>query len=430
MADPIVDNGALADIPVSADVAADGGVLQRVKLAHSLEHSKEHVKADEYGLLVQLARLLARPGGTVNSRHLLSGMELGVEDFRSPNTGMWNDGTGSFARDTEIMLFGEPSARLDTQGVAGSQASPTTTALTTPTAVAGGGTFAAGTYFWYVAGITPVGEGAKGTERSQTIAAGGHATLTWTQVDGYTGYRIYRGTSTGTETLVATVGQVGTYSDTGTAADGVTAPLTVPTAQNPARTAITTGVVAKRRIHDSFVDTFGVDVWFRLTSTNNTSGAFPSLSLYNRDGTSAWHGRLWFKPQGNNLPLDACILDGAATAAANVDPLNGAGAIYRKVDESTIQNSSGSHLYEPSTGRMDQAGGWHWGRLVVNFATKRYVSCQIDGNAPVDLSAYSLDKTTSSGFAGWHSSFEYSAATTTRRFMHIACFAISKETSL
>lgn len=185
-------------------------------------------------------------------------------------------------------------------------------------------------------------------------------------------------------------------------------------ATNPGRTAITTGVVFKRRVHDGFTGIFGMDGWFRLTSTNNTSNAFLSMSVYNRDGTNAYHSRVWLDPAGNNTPMQARILDGDATAAA-------AGvAQYVSVSTSVLQNGGGSHIYEPATGRLDRAGGWHYIKLMTNMVTKKYVSLQLDGQAPVDLSAYSMDVTASTGFAGMHFSFEYAGSTSSRRYANIA----------
>ena len=365
------------------------------------------------------------------------------EDFRNPTPGMWNDGVGGATRDTEITLGGLPTARLDTQAVSGSPPSPAAPTLAVPVPSGTGGTFAANTYFWKVTGVvapgtliggpagTQVAEGAVSTERTVAVAAGGSVPLVWTPVDGYTGYNVYRGVATNAENFVAYVpgGQSVGYLDTGIAT-GAGVPPGASTAQNPGRTAVTGGVVFKRRFHDSFVDKYGVEVWFRLTSPNNTSNVFPVLSIYNRDGASAFHGRMWLRPQGNNLPLDACILDGAFTAAGNAVPLTGGGAVWRYIDTSTLQNSSGTHLYSPSTGQMDRAGGWHSARLVVDFIAKRYVSLQIDGNPEKDLSAYALDQTTTSGFAGLHASFEYCGSTATQRYMHLAKFEITKETAL
>ena len=83
----------------------------------------------------------------------------------------------------------------------------------------GGGTFGAATYFWKVTGLTAAGETAGSNEASVAVAASGTATLTWSALPaGTTGVRVYRGTVTNTENvLVATLGAVVTYTDTGTA---------------------------------------------------------------------------------------------------------------------------------------------------------------------------------------------------------------------
>jgi fibronectin type 3 domain-containing protein len=88
-------------------------------------------------------------------------------------------------------------------------------------------------YFYQVSALNNVGEGARSNETSATSTAAttapsppslsgsagnASATLSWTTpADGgnaITGYRIYRGTSSGTETLLTTVGLVNGYADT------------------------------------------------------------------------------------------------------------------------------------------------------------------------------------------------------------------------
>jgi len=353
-----------------------------------------------------------------------------VEDFRNPIPGVWNDGVGSATRDTQISLGGLPCLRIDTQGNTGT---PTSPAAPVQANLADGGasasTLPANTYFYKVTGIAPHGESAVSNEKSITILANHTIVVSWAAVDGYTGYNIYRGTVTNSEVLVATVSGNGTisFSDLGVNSTGAAMPAAT-TLANPGRTAVTTGVVVKRRIHDNFGDAFGLESWFRLTSSNNTTNTFPTMSIYNRDGVQAYHGRLWLRPQGNNLPLDILILDGAATAAANAAGAGGSAAVWQKVGTSVLQNSSGTHLYEPFSGRMDRAGGWHWAKLIVDFSTLKYVSCQVDGGPIINLSGYSLDITTTAGFAGMHLSWEYFGSTSTPRYMHTARWVITKET--
>lgn len=87
----------------------------------------------------------------------------------------------------------------------------------TATPVVGGGTFAAATYFWEVTARTALGETTVSNEASAAIALNGSANLAWTPPNNVvTGYRIYRGTATGTENvLVASVSaSTTTFTDT------------------------------------------------------------------------------------------------------------------------------------------------------------------------------------------------------------------------
>lgn len=189
---------------------------------------------------------------------------------------------------------------------------------------------------------------------------------------------------------------------------------------DPGRTANTSGVVAKRRIHDNFAGRWGMEAWFRFTGLNNTSNSRLSMSIYNRDGAQAKHFRVWLDPAGNNTPMHARILDGAATNALSGTSGSGA-AVYADVLTSILQNGGGSHTYDPPTGREDLAGGWHWVKMVVDFATGKYIALYLDSMF-VDLSTmtYVWDVTDTTGFAGMHHSFEYHGTTTTPRFVNVA----------
>lgn len=93
-----------------------------------------------------------------------------------------------------------------------------------------GGTFAAGTYFGVVTAINANGETTKSNEVSVALTGStGSITLTWPAVDGATGYKYYRGTSTTNENeLITTIssGSTLTYVDTGTAGTTATVPTT------------------------------------------------------------------------------------------------------------------------------------------------------------------------------------------------------------
>lgn len=94
--------------------------------------------------------------------------------------------------------------------------------------VVGGGTFAAGTYFWEVTATTALGETTVSNEATATIALNGSCTLTWNKPNAVvTGYKVYRGTGAGAENVLVTtlVGQATTFTDTNVGGAG-TPPVT------------------------------------------------------------------------------------------------------------------------------------------------------------------------------------------------------------
>lgn len=94
--------------------------------------------------------------------------------------------------------------------------------------VVGGGTFAAGTYFWEVTASTALGETTVSNEATATIALNGSANLTWNLPAGViTAVKVYRGTVSGAENaLITTLAAVTSYTDTGAAGAGATPPVT------------------------------------------------------------------------------------------------------------------------------------------------------------------------------------------------------------
>lgn len=103
------------------------------------------------------------------------------------------------------------------------------TALVAPTISLGtkgsGGTFAAGTYYWKLTAINAQGETIGSNEASATLVLNDQQPINWTAIGGATGYKLYRGTAAGAQNvLVATLGLVTTYTDTGTAGTAATVP--------------------------------------------------------------------------------------------------------------------------------------------------------------------------------------------------------------
>ena len=89
--------------------------------------------------------------------------------------------------------------------------------LNTPTTNTTGGSLTAGTYYYKVTAITPGGETMASNEVLQvTTGASSTVTLTWSAVEGATGYRIYRGTSAGNQTAFFSLTGAGlTFTDVG-----------------------------------------------------------------------------------------------------------------------------------------------------------------------------------------------------------------------
>jgi hypothetical protein len=91
-------------------------------------------------------------------------------------------------------------------------ATPVNAAFATSTT---GGTLAAGTYYYRVSALSAQGETLASTETSQaTTGSTSTVTVNWGSVAGAVGYRVY-GRSTGAELLLAQVGAVLTFVDTG-----------------------------------------------------------------------------------------------------------------------------------------------------------------------------------------------------------------------
>lgn len=172
----------------------------------------------------------------------------------------------------------------------------------------------------------------------------------------------------------------------------------------PSTSPLTTGVVFKRRISDGFSGNFGVECWLRWTSANQTNNVFTTVSLYNRDGTSAWLSRLW---------IDTTTGSDQATLSY----LNNAGT-YTILG--TISNQSFTqHQWDPVNGSWDRAGVWHYAKVITDFKNKNYVSIQFDDQV-FPLPGTGVYQLASTGAKVMHFSIDYSQKTATRRFINVA----------
>jgi hypothetical protein len=88
-----------------------------------------------------------------------------------------------------------------------------------------GGTLPADAYYYKVTALTPFGEVMALNEMSvTTIGTTSSNTINWNPIATATGYKIYRGTAAGAESLYYSVGVVTTYVDTGSAGTAGTPP--------------------------------------------------------------------------------------------------------------------------------------------------------------------------------------------------------------
>jgi hypothetical protein len=98
-----------------------------------------------------------------------------------------------------------------------------------------GGTFAAGDYSWVVTAINAAGESLASNSVTKTLALNGTQVLNWGAAPaGATGIKVWRTDSLGVTKLVATLGAVATYTDTGTAGTPGTPPKVNTTGTAPA----------------------------------------------------------------------------------------------------------------------------------------------------------------------------------------------------
>ena len=136
------------------------------------------------------------------------------------------------------------SAVTETAVVASVAAATLAAPVITTGVAAAGGTFAAGSYFWKLTAINAAGETIGSNEVTAALTLNQQQPINWTAIAGATGYKLYRGTLTGTENvLVATLGAVVTYTDTGTAGTAATVPVTNTSGVAPFTATLTTATV-------------------------------------------------------------------------------------------------------------------------------------------------------------------------------------------
>ena len=141
-----------------------------------------------------------------------------------------------------------------------------------PATATTGGTIVAGTYYYKITALGSGGETIGSNEQSIVVpatTATNTVTVNWTTVAGATGYKVYRGiTSGGENRLVTTVGAVVTATDTG-AATTAGSPPTVNTTGTVLGVAATTLVPTSAEIGNA-VDLTGFVISITAQTTGNT----------------------------------------------------------------------------------------------------------------------------------------------------------------
>jgi peptidoglycan/xylan/chitin deacetylase (PgdA/CDA1 family) len=192
-------------------------------------------------------------------------------------TGTWSNTTdahtGTSAELASVSSYTSGDMKLISQQDA-TLANPT---LTSAIASATGGQLAAGSHYYEVTATTKYGETLPSNELGATTSgATGSVALKWPALTSasVTGYKIYRASLSGQETLLATVASTATsYTDAGSASPGSSTPPASNTASkvSPCAPSTVPG------------DTYTGSAWYK-----SSSGASVRLIVYYRDATGNW----------------------------------------------------------------------------------------------------------------------------------------------
>lgn len=142
------------------------------------------------------------------------------QDPTLPANWLKDDGTNAApGAGDDVFIQGIPGSALANIWAAGNNGLAATSTPTTSGAASTGGSLAQSTsYYYVVSAINASGEGPVSAELTYAVPASGTATnqitINWTAVTNATGYKIYRGTASGTNLYLATVGAVILYADT------------------------------------------------------------------------------------------------------------------------------------------------------------------------------------------------------------------------
>lgn len=172
------------------------------------------------------------------------------------------------------------------------------------------GTLPAGTYYYKVTALGPIGETLGSNEVSvTTVGATSSVILTWAPAIGATGYKVYRGTTAGGESVYYTQGAVTTFTDTGATGTAGTPPSSnttalSPPAANTPTTATTGGTLA------------AAAYYYEVTAVNAIGETLPSAEkTITTTGSTSANTITWSAVTG---ATGYRIYRGTATGAENV----------------------------------------------------------------------------------------------------------------
>lgn len=293
---------------------------------------------------------------------------------------MFNDGCGSACIDHAVRFNGRPTLRLDPQNnsstagaTGGNQqltlggSAQTITAASSATLV--GTTTQSGAPAVRAAGWILL----NGLASAGPTADGNSYVLAYTSavLSGSTGAWVVTFGGVSLAPLPGTPATAVTTAGIGTAVMAVNNPN-----PNGTGSALTSGVVVKRRIDDQFSGRFGHEVWYRPTS-KSAATSFTSvfcISLYNRDGQNAWAAR--FMPQlAIGMNPGTWSNDNQLHWVVTGD--SGSGFVWVPLGFAT-QSGYSQHSFDPAAGSWDAAGGWNYCKIIADFAARLYLSVQVN----------------------------------------------------
>ncbi|HEX4526420.1 MAG TPA: hypothetical protein VH108_06715, partial [Gaiellaceae bacterium] len=238
--------------------------------------------------------------------------------------------------------------------------------LPSSSAVTSGGGLADGTYYYKVSATFASGESLPSTEKKVDLSGGGgsgRVVLNWDAVDGATGYKIYRDSTSGGETLLDTVGTVGTYNDDGSKTpDGSTKPTTdSPTAGIGIGVAVVVGVVNTQAFLSNNINVTAKSMKVETTAPDKSS--FKAKSVSGAGGSSVGvagsiavnvlvmttesdvKGNTAVALNGANLELDATSnVENEATAIAQQDSEGKASGVGASVAVNVVNDTTTAGL--------------------------------------------------------------------------------------